>query len=98
MGAEPYDYFVPYETDAQSALAKLRQQVFDDWAAEGKDMGDYERDNLMSADYDETPLASHLAGEEIRIDVDLGLGDGHATVWTCDLTHGYIDINADYRS
>jgi glutamate N-acetyltransferase/amino-acid N-acetyltransferase len=30
--------------------------------------------------------------------VDLGLGSGEATAWTCDLTHGYIDINADYRS
>ena len=56
------------------------------------------RDGQPVSNYDETPLASHLAGDEIRIDVDLGLGDGHATVWTCDLTHGYIDINADYRS
>ena len=31
-------------------------------------------------------------------DIDIGIGDGTATVWTCDLTHGYIDINADYRS
>ena len=50
------------------------------------------------ADYDEAPLARHLSGSEIRIDIDLGLGDGRATVWTCDLTHRYIDINADYRS
>ena len=48
--------------------------------------------------YDEAPVAAHLAGTEIEIDVDLGLGRGCATVWTCDLTHGYIDINADYRS
>lgn len=48
--------------------------------------------------YDEAPVAAHLAGTEIEIDVDLGLGDGRATVWTCDLTHGYISINADYRS
>ena len=48
--------------------------------------------------YDEAPVAAHLAGEEVRIGVHLGLGDGHATVWTCDLTHGYIAINADYRS
>ncbi|BAK66143.1 arginine biosynthesis bifunctional protein ArgJ [Sphingobium sp. SYK-6] len=48
--------------------------------------------------YDETPVADHLRGDEIRIGVDLGLGDGKATVWTCDLTHGYISINADYRS
>ena len=50
------------------------------------------------ADYDETPVAAHLAGSEVTIEVDLGLGDGRATVWTCDLTHGYIAINADYRS
>ena len=44
------------------------------------------------------PVAAHLKGSEISIGVDLGLGDGRATVWTCDLTHGYISINADYRS
>jgi glutamate N-acetyltransferase/amino-acid N-acetyltransferase len=48
--------------------------------------------------YDETPVAAHLKGQHIRIGVDLGLGSGRATVWTCDLTHGYISINADYRS
>ncbi|MDH7971010.1 bifunctional glutamate N-acetyltransferase/amino-acid acetyltransferase ArgJ [Sphingomonas sp. AR_OL41] len=48
--------------------------------------------------YDEAPVAAHLAGREIEIGVDLGLGEGAATVWTCDLTHGYISINADYRS
>ncbi len=50
------------------------------------------------ADYDEAPIAAHLRGENIEIGVDLGLGEGRATVWTCDLTHGYISINADYRS
>jgi len=48
--------------------------------------------------YDEAPVAAHLKGQDIDIGVDLGLGDGRATVWTCDLTHGYISINADYRS
>jgi glutamate N-acetyltransferase/amino-acid N-acetyltransferase len=56
------------------------------------------RDGLPLADYDEAPVAAHLKGREIRIEVDLGLADGQATVWTCDLTHGYIAINADYRS
>lgn len=56
------------------------------------------KDGQPLADYDETPVAAHLAGQDIRIDVDLGMGDGRATVWTCDLTHGYISINADYRS
>jgi len=48
--------------------------------------------------YDETPVAEHMKGREISIAVDLGAGDGRGTVWTCDLTHRYIDINADYRS
>lgn len=48
--------------------------------------------------YDEAALSRHLKGEEITIEVDLGLGSGSARMWTCDLTHGYIDINADYRS
>ncbi len=48
--------------------------------------------------YDEAPVAAHLAGQEVSISVDLGLGSGRAQVWTCDLTHGYISINADYRS
>lgn len=56
------------------------------------------RDGQPLPDYDETPVARHLSGQDIRIDVDLGVGDGRATVWTCDLTHGYIAINADYRS
>jgi glutamate N-acetyltransferase/amino-acid N-acetyltransferase len=56
------------------------------------------REGLPVAGYDEAPVAAHLKGQEIAIDVDLGLGDGRATVWTCDLTHGYISINADYRS
>lgn len=48
--------------------------------------------------YDEAPVATHLKGDEIEIGVDLGIGNGRATVWTCDLTHGYISINADYRT
>lgn len=56
------------------------------------------REGLPLADYDEAPVAAHLKGQDITIEVDLGLGEGRATVWTCDLTHGYISINADYRS
>jgi len=56
------------------------------------------REGLPLADYDEAPVAAHLKGQDISIEVDLGLGEGRATVWTCDLTHGYISINADYRS
>jgi glutamate N-acetyltransferase/amino-acid N-acetyltransferase len=48
--------------------------------------------------YDEAPVTKHMQGRNIRIEVDVGVGKGKATVWTCDLTHGYIDINASYRS
>ncbi|WP_376958148.1 bifunctional glutamate N-acetyltransferase/amino-acid acetyltransferase ArgJ [Azospirillum sp. A26] len=48
--------------------------------------------------YDETPVTAHMKGKEVDIDIDLGLGKGTAKVWTCDLTHGYIDINGSYRS
>ncbi len=48
--------------------------------------------------YNEGPVAEHMKGLEIHIAVDIGFGSGKATVWTCDLTHGYIDINGSYRS
>jgi glutamate N-acetyltransferase/amino-acid N-acetyltransferase len=48
--------------------------------------------------YDEETVAAYMEGREIAISVDLALGTGKATVWTCDLTHGYISVNADYRS
>jgi glutamate N-acetyltransferase / amino-acid N-acetyltransferase len=49
-------------------------------------------------EYDETPVAKHMAGRNIHMAVDLGIGKGRWTVWTCDLTHRYIDINGRYRS
>jgi len=48
--------------------------------------------------YDEDPVAEYMKGDEIQITTHVGVGRGKATVWTCDLTHGYITINADYRS
>ena len=48
--------------------------------------------------YDEAPVVAHMKGREIAIEIDLGLGDGRGRAWTCDLTHGYIDINGSYRS
>ena len=56
------------------------------------------KDGWRSENYSEEAAAAHMKGENIVIGVDLGLGAGAATVWTCDLTHGYISINADYRS
>ena len=51
-----------------------------------------------SETYRESVLSSYMRSPHIDIQVDIGVGSGHFTVWTCDLTHGYIDINADYRS
>ena len=48
--------------------------------------------------YDEDTVAHYMKGREITLRVDVGIGRGRATIWTCDLTHGYIDINATYRS
>jgi len=55
-------------------------------------------EGLVDPDYHEADGAAYMRQSELQIGVDLGLGQGRATVWTCDLTHGYIDINADYRS
>ena len=52
----------------------------------------------VSPKYREADAAAYMKGQDLVIAVDLGLGDGTATIWTCDLTHGYISINADYRS
>ncbi len=48
--------------------------------------------------YREAVATEHLEQPGVQIRVDVGVGGGQATVWTCDLTHGYIDINAGYRS
>jgi glutamate N-acetyltransferase/amino-acid N-acetyltransferase len=52
----------------------------------------------VSPAYREEDGAAQMTRDEITIKVDLGLGSGACTVWTCDLTHQYITINADYRS
>mmetsp|Transcript_22687 Transcript_22687/g.37290 ORF Transcript_22687/g.37290 Transcript_22687/m.37290 type:complete len:409 (-) Transcript_22687:728-1954(-) len=52
----------------------------------------------VSPDYSEEQAAEHMKSDHIRIRADIGMGSAEVTVWTCDLTHGYIDINADYRS
>jgi glutamate N-acetyltransferase/amino-acid N-acetyltransferase len=51
-----------------------------------------------ATNYDEAAATKAVMGREVHIAVDLGLGKGVARVWTCDLTHGYIDINGSYRS
>ena len=53
------------------------------------------RNGLVVPGYDETPVAAHMKEQAISFEVDVGVGRGAATVWTCDLTHAYIDIKAD---
>ena len=53
---------------------------------------------MRAAKYNEAAATKAVSGREVEIAVDLGLGKGAARVWTCDLTHGYIDINGSYRS
>ncbi len=56
------------------------------------------RNGERAAEYDEATVAAYMKNREIVIRVDVGVGGGQATVWTCDLTHDYVSINADYRS
>lgn len=58
------------------------------------------KNGQLNPDYIESQVTEHMCGQNIAINVDVGVqaNGGTATVWTCDLTHGYITINADYRS
>lgn len=56
------------------------------------------KDGQLNPDYIEAEVTNHMKGQNIIIKTDVGIGTGKATVWTCDLTHEYIRINADYRS
>ncbi len=80
------------------AVGKAYQRI--DVGALGIHVGGHAvaKNGARVADLDETPIDEHLRGLEIEIDVTVGQGPGSATVWTSDLTHGYISINADYRS
>jgi glutamate N-acetyltransferase/amino-acid N-acetyltransferase len=55
-------------------------------------------DGAVVPTYSEARATAHLQQDEVQIRVDVGVGEGRATVWTCDLTHGYVEINAGYRS
>ena len=55
-------------------------------------------DGFVAPSYTENDGATYMQQAELKIRVDIGLGAGHFTAWTCDLTHQYVSINADYRS
>lgn len=56
------------------------------------------QNGLVRSEYKEEIATKHMQGQDVSFTVDVGIAQGAATVWTCDLTHGYISINADYRS
>ncbi|MDR3326287.1 MAG: bifunctional glutamate N-acetyltransferase/amino-acid acetyltransferase ArgJ [Rhodospirillaceae bacterium] len=52
----------------------------------------------VALNYDEHSVNTHMQGSDIVLNIDVGIGSSKATVWTCDLTHAYIDINGSYRT
>jgi glutamate N-acetyltransferase/amino-acid N-acetyltransferase len=56
------------------------------------------RDGERAADYSEPAVAAYMKNREIVIRINVGVGEASGHVWTCDLTHDYVSINADYRS
>jgi glutamate N-acetyltransferase/amino-acid N-acetyltransferase len=84
--------------------ARVNPAEADLWIAPGTDdaVASAERVQLVQngkpMDYSEEAADAIFGGTEIAVSVDLGVGAGHATVWTCDLSHGYVDINGHYRT
>ena len=68
---------------------QLSVRFGDHWAAQ---------DGLISPTYDEEKMSAYMKRQELEVFVDVGVGRGSATVWTCDLTKQYVAINGDYRS
>jgi glutamate N-acetyltransferase/amino-acid N-acetyltransferase len=56
------------------------------------------RDGHVSPDYSEAKMSAYMKRKELEVSVDVGVGRASAVMWTCDLTHGYVSINGDYRS
>ncbi len=56
------------------------------------------QDGLVSTTYDEAKMSAYMKRQELEVSVDVGVGRGAATMWTCDLTKRYVEINGDYRS
>ncbi|MDR3506751.1 MAG: bifunctional ornithine acetyltransferase/N-acetylglutamate synthase, partial [Caulobacteraceae bacterium] len=56
------------------------------------------QDGAVSQTYDEARMSAYMKNPELEVSVDVGVGRASATVWTCDLTKRYVEINGDYRS
>ena len=55
-------------------------------------------DGLVAPTYDEAKMSAYMKKPELEVSVDVGVGRGSASIWTCDLTKRYVEINGDYRS
>jgi len=55
-------------------------------------------DGMVAANYSEAKMSAYMKKQELEVSIDVGVGRGHAVIWTCDLTKQYVAINGDYRS
>ena len=55
-------------------------------------------DGMVAANYSEAKMSAYMKKQELEVSIDVGVGRGHASIWTCDLTKQYVAINGDYRS
>ncbi len=83
---------VPFNPDTTSLWISPSEMVYED------DLGLLIFQNGTPSDYFEREASAIMKEESIYITLDCGLGDGQATIWTCDLSHEYVTINADYRT
>lgn len=83
---------VPFDPDTSSLWVSPGEETFEE------DYGLLIFQNGTPSDYKESQAAEIMAEESIYFMLDCGMGDGHATIWTCDISHEYVSINADYRS
>ncbi|WP_271069052.1 bifunctional glutamate N-acetyltransferase/amino-acid acetyltransferase ArgJ [Caulobacter sp. NIBR1757] len=56
------------------------------------------QDGMVAANYSEAKMSAYMKKQELEVSIDVGVGRGHAVIWTCDLTKQYVAINGDYRS
>ena len=56
------------------------------------------RDGAVATEYSEEAMSAYMKNPELTVGIDVGVGRASATIWTCDLTKRYVEINGDYRS
>jgi glutamate N-acetyltransferase / amino-acid N-acetyltransferase len=83
---------VSFDPDKSSLFISPGEELFED------DYGLLIFENGMPTDYQESQASEVMAEGSIYITLDCGMGDGQATIWTCDISHEYVSINADYRT